>query len=48
MTEDAADEFQKVQDITHSKVMLDALKELSQTESKLSFKAIPNAVSNPA
>ena len=29
MTEDAADEFQKVQDITHSKVMLDALKELS-------------------
>ena len=47
MTEDAADDFQKVQDIIHSKVILDALKELSQTETKLSFKALPNAVNQP-
>ena len=31
MTEDAADDFQKVQDIVHSKAILDCLKELSQT-----------------
>ena len=47
MTEDAAEEFQKVMDIVHSKVMLDALKEFSQTEAKLAFKAIPNVVNQP-
>lgn len=48
MTEDAADDFQKVMDIIHSKAMLDALKELSQTESKLKFKAIPDVVNEPS
>lgn len=44
MTEDAADDFQKVQDITHSKIILNALKEQSQADSKLSFKAMPDAI----
>ena len=44
MTEDAADDFQKVQDITHSKIIVASLKELSQTDSKLSFKAMPDVI----
>ena len=47
MTEDAADDFQKVMDIIHSKTILDALKELSQTEPKLKFNPIPNVVNEP-
>lgn len=51
MTEDAAEEFQKVQDICHAKILHSTLKRLSQETSdpsKRNYLALPNELMTKA